>query len=425
MTQTLKRFTPLDNMRGFIFLLMVFDHGIHAYAANWGRFWFFRDYDRSYIADALYLFDQAALMPILFFTFGAYILPKLAHLGCGGFWKDRFVKYMIPIMLGIPLIVPLLSYPKFHEYENPGISYPDYWRDIFFSEKLQAGPYWVMIAILLYTLFFLGFNKIFPRFIPWLGARIGHAFTKPLPFICGFMGLSLAVYGLSDLRWGAPWWVGLSTLFPELPGAQLVSFQGSKMIMNFVYFVLGAGFMHSKAWENSAPWKRFTGTRFMLLGVTIFLGITYALYAHFFHDSGAFDHSIYRTLRLGLGSAQAWSDAFTLLPQVAPTILVRTSLMGALAFAQVLTALAFFAHFNTHSTSLKWQRFWGSAAACCWGIFIFHDPIIIWIQFLLIDINLTIWIKAFTSMVVSLAVAWPLTHYLLTVNPVKRVFELD
>lgn len=423
---TLARVPFIDYMRGFIFLLMAADHSLHAYAANWGRHWFYRDYDRSYIFDAFYLFNQAAIMPVLFFTFGAYILPKITVLGCRRFWQDRFVKHILPFMVGIPLIVPLLSYPKFHEYENPAPTYLEFWQDIFFSQKLQAGPYWVMYAIILYTVVLLLLNKLFPKLIPWMAHHIKTAITSPAKTFTIFILFSMTIYGLSDLRWGAPWWIGFRNILPDSLHGELFSLQASKFLMNFVYFVLGASFWQSKVWESPQNWTIFQGKRFLFLGLTVITGLAYALYSHSYFSEGAFDYSFYQTLHQGAGTAQAWSEAFALLPQVAPAVLIRTSLLGALAFFQVITLITFFStQCSSAQPNLFWSKFWASSAACCWGIFIFHDPIVIWGQFFLTDYNLIILFKVAIIFIIGISFSWTITHFILKIKYLRPVFELD
>lgn len=65
-SMTTIRYTYIDYLRGFMFLLMAFDHTLHAYAQNWGRFWFIQDFERSSVWDAFYLFDQSIIMPMVF-----------------------------------------------------------------------------------------------------------------------------------------------------------------------------------------------------------------------------------------------------------------------------------------------------------------------------------------------------------------------
>ena len=118
-----KRYVFIDHLRGFIFALMAFDHALHAYASRWAPFWFFRDFDRRDIFDALYLFDQSIIMPMLFFIFGMFVLPALERNGLAGYCKKRLIKLAIPFVIGVLCIVPLLTYPKFHEYVDPNPGY--------------------------------------------------------------------------------------------------------------------------------------------------------------------------------------------------------------------------------------------------------------------------------------------------------------
>lgn len=422
----IERVPAVDHMRGFIFLLMAVDHALHAYAANWGKYAFFRDYDRTYIFDALYLFNQAAIMPVLFFTFGAYVLPKLSAYGIKAFWKDKFVKYIIPYIVGVPLIVPLLSFPKYSEFNDHDMSFLYYWENIFFPHKLQAGPYWVMYALVAYTLVFLAINKLMPSLVNRLAQWLQDAFKKPVVAILSFAGLSALVYGISDLRYGAPWWVGLRDILPDYMYGQLFSLQGSKYAMNFVYFFMGAVFMKSQVFKLdslSDAWRGFTTKRYFWLVCTITFGLFYTLYAHaFFHD-GAFDYTMYKIIRVGGGSLDAYKEALSMFSTVAPKVLIRTTLLGILVMLQVITLISFFGVERNHNS--KTFVVWASAGACAWGIFIIHDPIMIWLQYLLVHVDMHIGVKFVIVACGGIIPSWILTHVLLKVPGVKRVFEKD
>jgi hypothetical protein len=241
---------------------------------------------------------------------------------------------------------------------------------------------------------------------------------KPVKPIMAFLLLSAAIYGLSDLRWGAPWWIGLGDVLPPSLHGQLFSLQASKFLMNFVYFVLGAIVMESRIWERKDIWTAFLAKRYGLLLLTITFGLAYVLYAHFYFTDGAYSDAIYKTLRLGQGSVEAWSEALSLLPQVAPGVLIRTSLLAVLAFCQTLTLMAFFAYDST-------RKIWISASLCCWGIFMIHDPIVIWMQYGMTDWQIPIVMKFLLAFVTCLSLSWAATHNLLKVKGVRRVLELD
>ena len=144
MASTHNRILFIDHLRGLMFALMAVDHSLHGYAQYWGRFWFFRDQDRSIVFDALYMHNNSIIIPMLFFIFGMWVLPSLEQRGILGYFKERLIRLGIPFMIGVPLIVPLLSYPRYEYFTAPGASFFDFWPMIFFTEKLQAGPFWVL-----------------------------------------------------------------------------------------------------------------------------------------------------------------------------------------------------------------------------------------------------------------------------------------
>lgn len=157
-----QRLHYIDHLRGFMFIVMAIDHSLHAYADTWKRFWFFRDEKGSVIFDALYLHNQSIIMPMLFFIFGMFVLTSLKHRGFLGYWKERLLRLGIPYVIGVPLVVPLLAYPKYVTYEDPGIGYLEYWWEIFLGPRLQAGPFWVLHAILGFSLLLIAVYYIIP-----------------------------------------------------------------------------------------------------------------------------------------------------------------------------------------------------------------------------------------------------------------------
>jgi hypothetical protein len=374
---------------------MAFDHSLHAYAGTWAPFWFFRDFDRSPFLDALYLFDQSIIMPMLFFIFGMFVIPALQRNGFVKYYKQRLIKLGIPFLIGVPCVVPLLTYPKFHEYTDPNPSYWEYWSQIFFSDKLQAGPFWVLYAILLFTTILIIIYKVLPGVVRMMARFVQYISTHPVIGIISFMVLSAIVYGVSDLIWGAPWWIGFWKLF---------YLQGARFIMNFIYFMMGAGLMASGLMDNKAFWERFSSKTFIFGALMLLVGAAYSTYSMMYFQHGAYASDEVRHL---LASGATYSEAWPLFSEIAPWVLTRTTLLGMLTALQVLFLLSFFYRYLNQPTPI-----WQSLAKNGYGIFLFHESMVVWLQFALLGFALSPYVKTLIVFVLGLGGAWILNDRL-------------
>ena len=206
-TKTSQRLLFIDHCRAFLVSLVVLDHAMHAYSEHYAKYWFLPDFDRSIFFDVLHLHNDSFMMPSLFFLAGLFILPSLQRRGYLDFFKERALRLGVPFIIGVPLICPLLSYPKYKMYEDPTIGYWEYVSTVFI-DKPQAGPFWFLYYLSLLTITAIIVHAIFPKFYKGLGAFCHWFLKKPL-YGFGIVFVAGAVMmGLSDLIWGAPWWIG-------------------------------------------------------------------------------------------------------------------------------------------------------------------------------------------------------------------------
>lgn len=385
---TPKRYLFLDYLLGFAFLLMAFDHALHAYASNFGKFWFIRDYDRSVFFDALYLFNQSIIIPLVFFASGSYVVKEWNISGTQTYLKNRLLKYGIPFILGVPLIVPLLTYPKYLEFVDSSISYQAYWFGIFLGDKLQAGPFWVMYALLLHTVILMILHTYAPKLMNALETFLKKLTTSPWQVLLTLGVLAAIIMGISDLIWGAPWWVGFGKIF---------YLQGSRFIMNFIYFILGSAFVTSGLVDDQkflSALKDKILTAFLVMLIT---AIAYCGYSLTYIQDGAYADGFYRALKLDVPLA----NALPLLPEVASTVLPRTTLLAFLGLSQLsFLVMVFYSYLN------KSIPFWKSLASNCYGIFIWHESVMVWLQFYFIDSSWPIFIKMPLVFIIGLSTAW-------------------
>lgn len=362
----------IDHLRAFMFLLMAVDHSLHAYAYHWGRFWFFRDHDRSVGFDVLYVQDQSIIMPMLFFIFGMFVLPSLARRGAWGYIKERFLRLGVPYIIGIPLMVPLLVYPKYHHFVNPDVGYFEFWlgsdlqfwKSIFFVERLQGGgPFWVLYVMALYSAILIIAYKLLPWAFRILTCFVQWAVEKPVAGFLVWGSFSAVLLGVSDLIWGAPWWIGFWKIF---------YMQASRFLLVLAYFFLGAAVYQSGILTNQAVMQRFSNQWVKLAILTLILGAAYVWYSLTYFYDGAFSDEIHLLWRREGWQALGW-DLFAV---EAPAVLVRTTLHGFFCLSQTLLLVAVFYKFVAHPT-----RLWTFLAGNCYGFFLFHEAVVIWCQY--------------------------------------------
>ena len=397
-----QRLHYIDHLRGFMFIIMALDHSLHAYAQKFGRFWFFYDVDRSEVFDMFYVFDQSIIMPMIFFTIGMFVFSSIKRRGLLNFAKERLIRIGIPFVVGVPFIVPILSYPKFEHNEMPGLSFWDFWTQYYFTEKLQGGPFWVMYAILLYTAILVAIYYILPpvyRLWVW-----GTKWAADNP-VWGFLLFGFkctVVLGVSDWIWGAPWWIGFLKIF---------NLQASRILLVVIYFFVGATAVSAGLFSDNKFIDKIADNWLKFALLTAVLGGAYMICCVEYFDI------VYGEPLLRLKQIWGeWPKAIEVSEQFLPGIIVRTTLLGYLGLSQALLLLAIFRKFFSKPT-----RMWTSLASNAWGIFIIHESIVVWMQYYLIDSGMSIYGKFLITATVGISMAWLLSDLLRRVPGIGRV----
>lgn len=384
----------LDHLRGFAFLLMAIDHSLHGYALNWGRFWFYQDSERSLVFDVFYMHDNSIIIPLLFFVIGTFVIPGMKDYGLKEYLKNRFFRYVVPFCIGVPLIVPILTYPRYVANEAPGISYFDYWFRVFFQEKLQGGPFWVVYALLLYTLIAVALYGWLPKVFHLFASWVKWMIEKPFKGFAVFGLFCAVILGVSDLLWGAPWWIGFGKLF---------YMQGSRFLQQALFFFCGTAIGTLGYLENDKLWDPISRNWKLWGGLTLGLGAAYIGYSLTYFNDGAYDMS----LILHFYRGGTWTDVWPIFAQTAPGILIRTTLHAFFCLSQLVFFVGIFHHFFKKPTP-----FWTSLAANGFGLFLIHEMIVVLCQFWLDGTTIPIFFKFLLVMSIGIGVAWALSNVL-------------
>lgn len=418
----LARFNYLDHMRGLVIALVVLQHSVQGYAEQWGgRFWFIDLTNRSRGFDVMFMWTDGFIMQALFFLAGMFVLPSLYRRGWLSFTWEKISRLVIPMMIAIFLLVPPLTYVKYEQNEEPGIGYMEYWFDIFLTgPELRPAGFWFIAFLLLFT--FL--TAIIDRFLPFITNMIGKAtawaVSRPVMGYILVGSIAAILIGYSDIKWGTYWWMGLSDLFNIKDGSWLQAFlrlfsARSNMLYSYIFFfILGVGVSKSDVLNKTNIMEKASQNWVLWCGLTVVLSVLYGWYNQAYEFSGAFSNDI----RIYMHQGGLLTNAWDLIADVAPAILVRTTLHGFLCAAQIFTIMTILYRFTNDNVGK-----WASLGACSYGIFFVHEPITVWTQKALEGNALSSEIKMLIVFAVALTVSWVFTAKVLRKSPLtNRVF---
>ncbi|MFN9001582.1 MAG: hypothetical protein ACK5VW_05950, partial [Holosporales bacterium] len=248
-------------------------------------------------------------------------------------------------------------------------------------------------------------SRLIPTFTPTLGTWVTWMIKKPRLGILSFMAIAALILGGSDLIWGAPWWIGFGKLF---------YLQGSRFLLHGLFFLLGAGISASGLLQKPDFWRAFSAKWPLWFGSMVAVGAAYIGYSLGYGDL-AYDESARRLLAQGAD----WDSVAPLYAQTAPGILLRTSLHAIFVTLQALTYTALIHRFL--SASNPWLT---SLARNSYGMFIWHETMVVWMQWSLASTDLPIALKVAIIFPTALISAWLLNDQVMGRIPgVRRIVK--
>lgn len=421
MSDSKSRILFIDYLRAFAVLLVVLDHAAQGYTLNW-KIWFLQDSTRDTLYDAFHLHNDSFYMSFLFFLAGLFTLSSLAHRGYWSFIKERFRRLGIPFLVFLPLVPPLLTYPKFY-LENPEVNYWHYMteyvfgihyydRTLFghsfqvpgFGPELKSAGLWFLYWLMVLSLSAILINRLFPFVIRLFKSYAAWIVANPIPGFLSFWGLSFLIAGISEIFYGATYWYGFWGVFYV---------QGSRYLMYAFYFFVAVGFQQAgfvkdldRVNKLSAHWIKLV----LLMAVS---GIAYILYAMEYWYDGAFSNEVLKFIYFG----GQWKDAGPVILEHAPAFLIRSALHTFFCASQCLCYFVLFYKFLN-----KENPIWISLGACSYGIYLVHEPFTVWGHYYFMDSELPIFIKYVIVASVSVFVSWFIVQKILLKMPlVKRI----
>lgn len=394
-----------DYLRGLMVLYVVLDHAMHAYSPHFKKYWYIPDFGGHLLFDIWHMHNDIIMMPMLFFLAGLFVFPSLRRRGVKDFLREKMVRLGLPFIIGITILVPPQTYPKYLLFKDDSISYWNYLHQVYFFDGMTSSGFWFLYYLCLLTILLLVIAYTVPLVLTVFKKLAQTILDKPL-FGSSILFLILAVIlGLSDLTWGSPWWVGFKKVFYV---------RAARFIMKGFLFFLGAGFAEAGLLENTNLLKALEDKWKIWVGIALIAGAAYMSFAlmNFYEPTGPYNVEVRRHFFLN----GTWFDLWPTFFRYAPAVLIKTTLMALFLVSLMWAYLTIFKRFLNKPLA-RWQ----SLAACSYGIYIIHEPMVIWIHYYFYQSDVHEIIKFVLAALVPLVLSWWAIRHVRVLPGFKKV----
>lgn len=214
-----KRLYFLDNLRTFMIFCVVIYHagGVYESGGFWASFWLVDDPSTNDLCGILNIIIDVFVMPTIFFISG-YLTPlSLKNRNGLAFIKSKFKRLMVPWLIAVLVLIPLYKIIFLYSRNLPQESWTTYfhWTNGIWSMNWL----WFLPVLFIFQLVYLAFSKTKLNLsnIP-LKAAVSAVFI-----ICYLYSFLMGMYKLEGWTY-----------------AILFDFQNERVLIYFMYFLLGA-----------------------------------------------------------------------------------------------------------------------------------------------------------------------------------------
>ncbi len=361
----------MDNIRALAMLMGIIFHAALAYGPLLQNMWLTSTPENSVIFDAISFFSHLFRMPVFFFISGFFAMMMIQKKGIKGFIKHRTLRILLPLLIFLPLvtigILGAINWALNHvDNLSPVMSFIKMMQDMPDApQPLSTMHLWFLYYLYLFVLVVAVLEKM--RFFQ---LALVQKCISPL-FMTGLLPLLLipALFSVIAPHPAPDKW------YPELWS---FGFYG-------LFFLVGSMiFLKKEMLQQLIPYKH------------ILLLLSLIIYAYFY--------------------AQL-PDTFS--PEM--LMLLAGGFKPIVSHLPVAIAEAFISVFMTLYCLIIGQQLFNKSnktlrliADSSYWIYIIHFPILMTIQFYLLDINISIWFKFLISCVATMGIG--LISYVLLVK---------
>lgn len=390
MPQSPSRTFWIDYLRSFLTILVVAHHSSLAYTtfASFDKVAYIRsthpvvDSRRWIGLDIFENFNDVFFMSLMFLIAGLFVVKSIPRKGRTAFIRDRFYRLFVPFIIGGTLLNLIAHYPAYLLAHGSG-SPRAYIRDFFVIEQWPVGPPWFIWVLFVFNLAFAILYRDSKQQLISSAASQVSRFSKPASVVLLWFLFTFTLYVPFAFWLGPGKWIGFGPF----------DFEVTRAAWYFGYFLLGA-------WLGTADFNE-----------TVF-DITSPL------------------VRLWWLWLAACAGAYTLLTLTSPylTVLVKNGTLsefaGYLIYFSIYVLSATFsciAFLTTFRAIFKTQnRIWDSLSEHAYLIYLLHYPIVLWVQYILLDTPVHALFKFTITFLASFTASWIIARQLRKIALFKK-----
>ena len=326
------------------------------------------------------LINDEFFMSLMFFVSGLFVWQSLKRKGSMPFLRDRILRLGVPFLFGVGVIAPAAYYTSYLQASGePGLE--NYWRAWRAIGSWPSGPVWFIWVLLAFDTVAAGLFALAPHWGERIGALASPAAARPAQFFAVVLTLSAFAYFPLAVAYGAMHWTTWGVF----------SFQTSRLVHYFVYFVMGVGVgaygLHQGLLSPSGKLARRWWLWFLAAVGSVVLATS---------------------LVVAIVTSKGPASPILIYANDAAFVLSCAALSFAL--------LAVFTRFVRQSNPI-----FDSLAANSYGIYIVHYAFVAWLQFALLDVTLSGAEKAGLVTAAAYAVSWLVTASIRRLPAVARI----
>jgi hypothetical protein len=360
------RNAALDRSRTFLTLVVLLHHAVipytyfgHTDPASWIGF------------DAIVLATDSFFMAMFFFLSGLFTWPGLRRKSTSQFLHDRLLRLGLPFVIAALTLIPIAYYAIELRY-HPQTTFAAFWWKTVTVGPWPSGPVWFIWVLLAFDLTASLLYRLSPTLVDPINRVSLQGFERPAVFYGFLVAVTAVAYIPALVYFSGNRWFEFGPF----------SVQASRVLLYAFYFFVGVGvgaanFDHGilsadgRLPKERWSWLAVTFVPYCLMWVMIFI----------------------KREILGNPAVQPnWYEA------------IYGLFFVLFSAAILLTILAFFLHSKAPGPNLLDRM-----QADAYGMFLVHYPIVLWLQYWMLDFPWPAIVKATIAFVVTVILSWAAT----------------